>query len=957
MRVRVTRIAGQVLPLLSAALLQQHRKRTEDPRLRETWKETGPYWNVTVKILRAKHIPKQDVLSQSDSYISLHLPTASPRAFRTRTVRKSSFPEWNETFRFRVYSRVKNILELNLCDEDFVEVDCSTVLFDLSNLRPGRKERKVFALDPEEKDELWVEFEVEESKEPPGSYITNGVLAAGPSSVLEVKVEKPSEDKERQDLVLKLSGAFEQEEVVRRTGPDSSATQSVVFHMSQDTDSQLEGRQLQEKNKEEDPLKLIQEEADTCIIPLPPVGQQVTLSVPIGQDELDLQLKNKDRSEQLDVRLGFDIPLEEKRFLEKRRAVVSRALQEVLNLPSSPAPQQVPVVAVVGSGGGTRAMTGLCGSLIGLQSLGMLDAVSYITGVSGSTWAMSALYSNRGWSQWALRSLVWELKEQFSKSAFGIFSPSQLLYYQHNLQQKAQTGQLVSFIDFLGLGIEYLINGKENRSTLSSQQRAVIEGQNPFPVYTAVNMKNSISGSPAVSEWCEFTPYEVGIPKYGAFVRAEDFGSEFYMGHLIKRHPETRISYLLGLWSSVLSFNLRQLVFRLMGSVPHWIRGLEDDIHDTGQHNPHAPSALDTYFIEPVGELAETLDNIVTNRPIISKNYNFLFGFDLLWDYGENDGFLAWRDAHLDSFPNEMTPSDTQLHLVDSGFAVNSGFPPILRTHRRVDLIFSFNYSWNRDQFKVLRKTAQYCKDHHMPFPHIDFSALEEQPLRECYLFKDDNNPEAPIVLHFPLICSSFRDYRSPGVRRVGKAEHKDGEVDVESKHSPYRTMNLTYEPEDFQRLVSLTAYNVTNNKEMILQALRLAMEKHADATEQSHAHKHTPEQSQAHNHTPEQSHAHKHTPEQCHTLKHTPEQSPAHKNTPECSPANKHTPEHSNAHKPIPEQSHAHNHTPEQSQAHKHTLEQSHAPTYTPEHSPAQEHSHTPAGVSDRQRRSCAIL
>lgn len=47
---------------------------------------------------------------------------------------------------------------------------------------------------------------------------------------------------------------------------------------------------------------------------------------------------------------------------------------------------QVPVVAVLGSGGGTRAMTSLYGSLAGLQDLGLLDAVTYLSGVSGSTW-------------------------------------------------------------------------------------------------------------------------------------------------------------------------------------------------------------------------------------------------------------------------------------------------------------------------------------------------------------------------------------------------------------------------------------------------------------------------------------------------------------------------------------------------------------------------------------------
>lgn len=44
----------------------------------------------------------------------------------------------------------------------------------------------------------------------------------------------------------------------------------------------------------------------------------------------------------------------------------------------------------------------------------------------------------------------------------------------------------------------------------------------------------------------EFTPYEVGLQKYGAFVRAEDFGSEFFMGRLMKKVPESRICFLEG---------------------------------------------------------------------------------------------------------------------------------------------------------------------------------------------------------------------------------------------------------------------------------------------------------------------------------------------------------------------------------------------------------------------------
>ncbi|KAG9333310.1 hypothetical protein JZ751_012825 [Albula glossodonta] len=456
----------------------------------------------------------------------------------------------------------------------------------------------------------------------------------------------------------------------------------------------------------------------------------------------------------------------------------------------------------------------------------------YANGNWSSHRALSSLYADANWSQKDLESPMSVMKAELNKSVLGLCSPTQLAYYFQELQEKGRGGQLVSFIDVLGLIFEYVIHGKKNPSTLSDQQRAVEEGQNPYPIYTAVNVKKSINGSQAVSEWCEFTPYEVGIPKV--------------------------------------------LVKKLLGSVPSWISGLGDDIHNTDELHPHKPSALHTYFIEPVGDLAETLDNVLTNRPIISQRYNFLRGFNLHWNYSESNEFLTWQDTHLDSFPNSLTPSDSTLQLVDSGFAMNVGFPPVMRPQRHVDLILSFNYSWNEDQFEVLKKTAQYCAERKLPFPHIDFSSLEGQEPRECYLFRDEQNPAAPIVLHFPLTNASFREYSAPGVKRVGEAELQQGEVDLESSSSPYRTANLMYAPEDFERLAALTTYNVTNNEETILHALRLALHKHTPEGKPAEVDKHSPGE--------RPTEVDCHTPEDKHVLvdKHTPEEKPA--------PVDKHT-------------------------------------------------------------------
>ncbi|KAL0169323.1 hypothetical protein M9458_033919, partial [Cirrhinus mrigala] len=101
--------------------------------------------------------------------------------------------------------------------------------------------------------------------------------------------------------------------------------------------------------------------------------------------------------------------------------------------------------------------------------------------------------------------------------------------------------------------------------------------------------------------------------------------------------------------------------------------------------------------------------------------------------------------THPDAYPNSMTPADPVLSMVDAGFAVNAGFPPLVRSHRHVDVILSLNYSWQPDQFKVIKQTQEYCSDRKIPFPKIDFK-------KEVYVFEDKDNPEAPIVLHFPLV-------------------------------------------------------------------------------------------------------------------------------------------------------------------------------------------------------------
>ncbi|KAL0169325.1 hypothetical protein M9458_033921, partial [Cirrhinus mrigala] len=142
---------------------------------------------------------------------------------------------------------------------------------------------------------------------------------------------------------------------------------------------------------------------------------------------------------------------------------------------------------------------------------------------------MASLYGDANWSNNDINGVMESVKKE---------------HYKAKMEEKAKEGHLVSLIDMWGLAIEYLVQGKKKMGTLSDQQMALSKGQNPLPIYTALNMKNGKIGCTIETEWCEFTPYEVGFIKYGAFIPAQNFGSEYYLGHMVKKLPESGIHSL-----------------------------------------------------------------------------------------------------------------------------------------------------------------------------------------------------------------------------------------------------------------------------------------------------------------------------------------------------------------------------------------------------------------------------
>uniref|UniRef100_A0A8C8SY80 Phospholipase A2 n=1 Tax=Pelusios castaneus TaxID=367368 RepID=A0A8C8SY80_9SAUR len=456
-------------------------------------------------------------------------------------------------------------------------------------------------------------------------------------------------------------------------------------------------------------------------------------------------------SEDLDVRLGFDLCTEEHDFLCKRKKYVAAALKKVLQLEEDLQDDEIPVVAIMTTGGGMRSLTTTYGSLLGLKKLNVIDCAMYLTGLSGTTWAMANLYRDSDWSWKDLEGKIDEARKHVTKCKMGSFSTERMKYYSKELCQRKQEGHRTSAIDLWGLIVEYLLHDGKDIHKLSDQQQAVDQGQNPLPIYVAINVKDNYS-TLDFKDWMEFTPYEVGFMKYGAFIRSEDFGSEFFMGRLMRRLPESRICYLEGMWSSLFSFNLLY-IWNLKNPLLASFAEEESVL-------PMRPCEQKTQLFTPAGPFSSVLRGALTDRISVAQYHSFLKGLQLHKDYLENDNFCRWKDTVLDTSPNQLTETGEYLSLVDTGFFINTSCPPLLRPERKVDVILHLNYSAGS---QILVRSCKYYAEQGIPFPKVVLSEEERKNLKECYLFEDAETPGAPILLFFPLLNDTYQSYKAPG--------------------------------------------------------------------------------------------------------------------------------------------------------------------------------------------------
>ncbi|KAB5572006.1 acyl transferase/acyl hydrolase/lysophospholipase [Coniochaeta sp. 2T2.1] len=393
------------------------------------------------------------------------------------------------------------------------------------------------------------------------------------------------------------------------------------------------------------------------------------------------------------VRVSNDLCDEEKEFLSRRKKIAQVALAKYLSIPEKDVhPDDVPTIAVCGSGGGLRALVAGTGSLLATAEDGLFDCVTYTSGVSGSCWLQAMYYSTI--SNQDLYGVLDHLKARlgvhiaYPPVAFSsMLSAPTNKYLLAGMVEKLKGDQSAAFglVDIYGilLGARLLVPKGElgvdaQDFKLSNQRDYIKYGQNPMPIYTAVRHEipdigaaaaltegpseeaKQIAKKEAWFQWYEITPYEMFCEEFSAGIPTWAMGRKFKDGVDVPAEhgfhlPEVRMPFLLGMFGSAFCATLshyyreiRPLVQNLagFGALDEMIWGRNEDLSKV---HPIDPATLP----------------------------NFCYGMD---------GKLP------STAPGSILQSE-YMQLMDAGMSNNIPIYPLLRPGRDVDVVLAFDAS------------------------------------------------------------------------------------------------------------------------------------------------------------------------------------------------------------------------------------------------------------------------
>ncbi|XP_030644476.1 cytosolic phospholipase A2 gamma-like [Chanos chanos] len=490
----------------------------------------------------------------------------------------------------------------------------------------------------------------------------------------------------------------------------------------------------------------------------------------------------------------------------------------------------MPNIALLGSGGGERAMLGLLGSLVQLKKCDLLDCMLYLSGISGSTWCMASLYRESEWS--AKLDTVQDAIVKRLNGPEVTWTDSWIKLKKYHKRDN------FSLTDFWAVMFVSSIVKEIDEDGVTHQRD--YHTKDPYPVYAVIDdqCKRESLDSDA---WFEITPHEAGYSLTGAFVDSAYLGSQFKNGTSVKKQPEIDMLYLQGFCGSALADETE---------IKKWLWEEMKKIISCGEESSQAcqvlltlaelnlcvlkdedPTSLITtmtellkgkldkhgraMFISAQELLHERKSAILEQFTLtICENFGDWFkvqdtagwiAIDIVklitrWIWGTTYDFLYDMEVE-DVHPSVLT--EKERYYEDAGLLINSPYFPMLREERDIDLIISLDFSAG-DPMETVVKTSQMCKELKIPFPGVKLPDNITEP-DDFYVFKGCD--KTPTVIHIPLF------------NKVNCDGH------IQDWASKYSTFQQAYSPDLISDLIKKAGENVINTKEKILKEIAKIVE------------------------------------------------------------------------------------------------------------------------------------
>ncbi|KAM3599075.1 uncharacterized protein V6R79_026410 [Siganus canaliculatus] len=528
----------------------------------------------------------------------------------------------------------------------------------------------------------------------------------------------------------------------------------------------------------------------------------------------------------------------EKQFVHERQKIVLKTLSK-LGINSSA--DAVPRIAVLGSGGGERAAVGMLGSLYQMEKEGLLDAVLYVAGVSGSTWTMASLYRDPQWSK------------NINKAEARILGADVDMDAAHSWLDERLNDEFFSLSDVWGLLTSAKIMKQMEFRKMSEE--ASRNASNPYPVYSATE-KICLNEKTEEGKWFEVTPHEAGFTDLGIFVNTSLLGSKFENGALQAKTAEMDMVQLQGILGSALAdgqmnkntiyswLNVRssaqgfQRAHHTVGSVIDLSRSsaIDDEelseldnlqriIDDQVQRNDsrwlesNTDEEIDAFAQQRTTEMLEAVRN--WSDSYSARNVQRGGGTSLLerasyfkilwkimpllknWEWGTTANYLyKYKDS---SIPHCLHSQD-RFYLIDAGLKINVPYPPFLGDRRNIDLIIAFDYSAG-DVFETLTLARDYAAKVNKSFPELDEESLKEKDWpRDFYVFGGEDESDLAIV-YIPLF---------------NRNNTKDAE-DFKEQMKEFSTFQRPYSMDKVQEELQVAKDNVRNTREALVAEINKA--------------------------------------------------------------------------------------------------------------------------------------